>query len=87
MPAPNRIVTRIGDLDVSAIILPEVPAVDASAIVCKACAPRKTRMKAQADLTQYGFTEDLHWTIFRCNYCKRQWALPYRIAHEKGGEE
>ncbi len=80
MPAPVRLVARIGELNISAYILEEVLPIEAGKITCKNCAPRSTQVKQIAELIQYGSSEDLHWNIFRCRRCARQWALPFRMA-------
>jgi len=79
MSAPVRLVARIGKLNISAYILEEVSQEDSGKITCKHCAPRSTSVKLLAELVQYGTSEDLHFNVFRCRRCARQWALPFRV--------
>lgn len=82
MAAPRRILITFGKLEISAVPVPEVSAEDADKLVCKACAPKATKLKQLCSLVQHGFEFDHVYTIYLCRTCKRQWAVPYRLFHE-----
>jgi hypothetical protein len=79
MPAPQKIVTRLGNLNISAFLLNDVPYDAELVITCKACAPRKTRVKRIAELVSFPRNAENHYLIFQCMACRRQWAVPSYI--------
>jgi hypothetical protein len=81
MGAPKRLRLDVDKFHVSAVLLPEVPAEQAETVVCKDCAPQKTKIKHQITLVQEGFDHDKCWAVFQCKSCAKQWALPYRVEH------
>jgi len=86
MPAPNRLVCRFADKDISAFILPEQPFDSGLAITCKACSPQKTTVKRIAHFTLYWHKIDVHYQIFECRTCHKQWAVPSRVLLEPQAE-
>ncbi len=74
MPAPNKIIARVGKLRISAFYVGDVTGVPRTGLVCKACAPAKTRMKFLADIIVPATEGDLHYVCYECQTCKRQWS-------------
>jgi hypothetical protein len=87
MPAPMRLRATIGNLQVSAYILPGSWDLSKDKPVCKTCSPVRTKMKAIADVSQLGFSQDLSWTVFECQNCHTQWAALQNIKHDEKSAE
>jgi len=75
MPAPNKIILRVGVLKVSAFDLGDVEASSVPKIVCKICAPTRTKMNFIAQITlpiRDGLKS--HY-LYTCQRCGRSWAI------------
>lgn len=84
MPAPKRLVTRLGDMEISAFVLPEVEQGEADKITCRFCSPKATKNKLVAQLVLFRRRHEMFYNVFECQACKRQWALPFVVIHESG---
>lgn len=85
MGAPKRLRLDVGGASISAFLLPEMAAEDVPAVVCKDCAPTRTRMRQQAEVWTMTKSNTTRYAVFICNRCRRQWAVPY--ASEKTLQE
>lgn len=77
MAAPGRLIVRVGPIHISAIVLPDGTDNGAPGIVCKACAPNKTKMRRVVAVQYPVGRDEQHFTIYQCAGCDRQWALPW----------
>ena len=78
MAAPNRIRVIVGDLVVSAYILPEADPPSDDKPVCKTCAPRRTKMVATCQVTVPHRNFRDVFDVYRCMFCMALWALPHK---------
>lgn len=82
MSAPDRLILNVGGKKVSAFMLPSSSIEEAANIVCKACAPVKTRLKLVVELAFPNKHGNQHFAVFQCSGCSRQWAVPYTTAQQ-----
>ena len=81
MPAPVRITLRGTGLNISAFLIADLMPVEAS-LVCKTCAPVKTRMRLLAEIAIYQPDKTSQYKIWECLTCRRQWAQSIEVAEE-----
>jgi RNase P subunit RPR2 len=79
MPAPKRLILNVGETQLSAFILPEMAVDDVPHVVCKECAPLKTKMRVEAEVTIIRRRTNQHYAVMTCNVCGRQFAIPYAV--------
>lgn len=83
MPAPTRLLLRIGTVKVSAFVLPEVTQGENFNLVCKECAPKRTKMRFIVQVGVPTPKGELNYYVYQCGDCARQWALPTRSVLEQ----
>lgn len=85
MAAPNRLRVMVGDLVVSAFILPSLDEGSEEKPVCKSCAPRRTKMSrvCQLSIPHKGHADV--FDVYRCSFCAAQWAVPWTVLDQEGG--
>ena len=77
MSAPNRLILNVGKTKASGFILPTVTPVNAANVVCKVCAPNKTKMSFLAEVIVPHKADDVHFYVFRCGQCQREWVTTF----------
>lgn len=81
MPAPRRLRATFGDTTISAFVMPMQQEIDDFHPYCKLCLSGPPTMVAIGEVTQYGFSDDLIYLVYKCKHCRRQWAWPFTVAH------
>jgi hypothetical protein len=74
MPAPNKLIFKIGRASLSAFNVGEANWSARGPIVCKACAPVKTKMRFRLEAIIPARTGNVHWYVYSCDTCFRAWA-------------
>jgi hypothetical protein len=78
MPAPNKIIIRVGGLKLSAFDLGEVKLAGERPIVCKICAPQKTKMRFSAQVSIPSTAGEIQHYVYTCANCGRSWSVCVR---------
>lgn len=79
MGKPIQLKIHFDGLHVSAKVLPEMTVETYKQVVCKTCAPKKSRLKEVCALVQRFPAHDRFWSVMRCSTCGTDWAIPYQI--------
>jgi hypothetical protein len=77
MSAPKRVKVDVEGTLISAFVLPEMAVAGLPHVVCKHCAPERTKMKLIAEVKRHSRDGERDIAIFECPRCGRQWAVPY----------
>jgi hypothetical protein len=85
MPAPSKLILRVKNKRLSAFIIDLDIIEPYDDMVCKSCAPTKTKMKYQAVVTVPAKGGNDWYSIYQCGRCARQWAT-YRFVPDGAKE-